>query len=89
MGVSLAPDERDHLTPLEVLMLQHPQLMEKNLELLERDSQRLQNLLDWRDHEDTYWKWMVCTPRGHLLEVDSMVLVNILPDCPLFTLVTK
>ena len=30
----------------------------QNLDLLEQDSHRLQNLLSWREHEDHFWKWM-------------------------------
>ena len=56
--MSLSPD-RDHLSALEVFLLRNPELLQKNLELLERDNERLQNLLGWRDHEDIFWKWMV------------------------------
>lgn len=56
-GVSLSP-EKNHLSMLEVHMLRHPELLKKNLQLLEQDNMRLQNLLLWSEHEDIFWKWM-------------------------------
>lgn len=56
-GVSTSP-ERNHLTVLEIYMIKNPEVLRKNLKLLEKDSERLQHLLDWKSHEDTFWKWM-------------------------------
>ncbi|XP_023931041.1 uncharacterized protein C14orf80 homolog [Lingula anatina] len=56
-GISLDP-EKNHLSMLEVYMLRHPELLKKNLQLLEKDNIRLQNLLEWKSKEDIFWKWM-------------------------------
>ena len=58
-GVSVAPGKRNHLTVLEVMMLKHPELLKKNLKLLEADNLRLESLIAWQGHEDNFWKWMV------------------------------
>ncbi|CAG2236982.1 unnamed protein product [Mytilus edulis] len=56
-GVSLNP-ERNHLSVMEVHLLKHPELMKKILKLLEKDNERLQNMLSWKDQEEVFWKWM-------------------------------
>ncbi|CAH1791815.1 unnamed protein product [Owenia fusiformis] len=56
-GTSLSPDMK-HLSALEVYMLRHPELLKKNLQLLEKDNERLRNLLVWKEVEDTFWRWM-------------------------------
>ena len=33
--------------------------MLQNLQLLEKDNERLSELLRWREEEDIFWKWMV------------------------------
>lgn len=30
----------------------------QNLQLLEKDNERLQNLVKWQSHEDIFYKWM-------------------------------
>ncbi|ELT99332.1 hypothetical protein CAPTEDRAFT_222625 [Capitella teleta] len=56
-GVSVVP-EKNHLSMLEVFMLRKPELLKKNLQLLVKDNERLQNLLKWRENEDVFWRWM-------------------------------
>lgn len=46
------------LSMLEVYLVRNPQFLIKNIELLDEDSERLNNLLEWRDHEGIFWKWM-------------------------------
>ena len=31
---------------------------DQSIDLLERDSERLHDLLTWKDHEGIFWKWM-------------------------------
>lgn len=56
-GVSLSPG-MNHLTTMQTHMLRHPQQMKKVLSLLEADSRRLENLLQWEDRELVFWEWM-------------------------------
>lgn len=57
LGVSVRPG-RNHLTSSELYLLKHPDLLSKNLQLLEEDNERLQALLKWRSYEDEFWQWM-------------------------------
>lgn len=57
LGVSALPG-RNHLTSAELYLLKHPDLLSKNLQLLEQDNERLQVLLKWRSCEDEFWQWM-------------------------------
>ncbi|XP_046558059.1 uncharacterized protein LOC124267189 [Haliotis rubra] len=56
-GISLRKN-RDNLSVLEVHLLRHPHLLKRMLVLLDKDNERLQNLMNWRQHEDIFWKWM-------------------------------
>ncbi|XP_071080256.1 uncharacterized protein [Haliotis cracherodii] len=56
-GISLRKS-RDNLSALEVHLLRHPHLLKRMLVLLDKDNERLQNLMNWRQHEDVFWKWM-------------------------------
>ncbi|KAL8582756.1 hypothetical protein ACOMHN_061635 [Nucella lapillus] len=56
-GVSLNPDNQ-HLTSMQTYMLRHPQHMTKVLRLLEEDSERLENLLNWEEKNSVFWEWM-------------------------------
>nr|KAG5712909.1 hypothetical protein BaRGS_007506 [Batillaria attramentaria] len=56
-GVTLSPG-MNHLTTMQTHMLRHPQEMKKVLTLLEADSSRLENLLQWEDKEIVFWEWM-------------------------------
>jgi len=56
-GVSTDPN-KNHLSMLEVYMMRHPDILKKNIQLLENDNERLQNLLKWKDQEEIFWKWM-------------------------------
>ncbi|XP_041351646.1 tubulin epsilon and delta complex protein 1-like [Gigantopelta aegis] len=56
-GVSLSP-ELNHLTLTEVHLLRHPEKLKKMLFLLEKDNERLEHLLSWKEQEDVFWTWM-------------------------------
>ncbi|KAK3588755.1 hypothetical protein CHS0354_024237 [Potamilus streckersoni] len=56
-GVSLSGDKK-HLSVMEVYLLRNPEHLKKILRLLEKDNERLQNLLHWKEQEDVFWKWM-------------------------------
>lgn len=58
-GASVYSHDRDYLTVLEVMMLKNPELLRKNLKLLDTDNQRLEALIAWQQHDDIFWKWMV------------------------------
>ncbi|PAA89076.1 hypothetical protein BOX15_Mlig023687g1, partial [Macrostomum lignano] len=45
-------------TPLELFLARHPDMLSRNLQLLERDNERLQCLLRWKDFEEEFWLWM-------------------------------
>lgn len=84
IGVSLTPD-RNHLTVLEVHLLRHPEYLKKLLKLLEKDNERLQIMIAWKDHEDIFWKWMESVLELKLKETTSdteqpMVHYNIAPN---------
>lgn len=84
-GVSLNP-ERNHLSVMEVHLLKHPELMKKILKLLEKDNDRLQNMLSWKDQEEVFWKWMESVLDHKLKEKveemspGRMTFYNIPPD---------
>lgn len=50
--------DRDHFSMLEVFLARNPEHLRKSIDLLEKDSERLNNLLVWKDHEGIFWKWM-------------------------------
>lgn len=82
-GVSLAPD-RNHLTVMEVHLLRHPEYLKKLLKLLEKDNERLQVMIAWKDHEEIFWKWMESVLELKLKQTTSereepMVHYNIAP----------
>ncbi|KAK3092916.1 hypothetical protein FSP39_008842 [Pinctada imbricata] len=85
-GVSLSAD-RNHLSSMEVHMLRHPELLKKIMSLLEKDNDRLQHLLLWKDKEEIFWKWMESVLDLKLQEMTGrpddldMVYYNIPPDC--------
>jgi len=58
-GTSVDPSQRNHLTVLELMMLRNPELLKRNLQLLESDNQRLECMICWQTHDDLFWKWMV------------------------------
>ncbi|KAH9488730.1 Tubulin epsilon and delta complex protein 1 [Bulinus truncatus] len=66
-GVSLQPD-LNHLTPLEVFLLRHPESLKQMLNELESDNIELQNLLDWKDQEHVFWDWMQSALNLHVQE---------------------
>lgn len=84
VGVSLAPD-RNHLTVMEVHLLRHPEYLKKLLKLLEKDNERLQIMISWKDHEEIFWKWMESVLELKLKETtaereEPMVHYNIAPN---------
>ncbi|XP_067947857.1 tubulin epsilon and delta complex protein 1-like [Watersipora subatra] len=75
-GVSIDSVIRDHLTVLEVMMLKHPNLLKKNLRLLEADNQRLESLIAWQDHNDNFWKWMESVLDAKLVDSGCIDVVD-------------
>lgn len=55
-GIAATSQSVNHLSMFEVYMLRHPDVLHKNLELLERDSCRLLNLLRWKELENIFWR---------------------------------
>jgi len=58
-GAQVEDATEGRLSVLEVMMLKNPDLLKRNLRLLELDNERLEALTKWNDHEDLFWKWMV------------------------------
>ncbi|XP_060588135.1 LOW QUALITY PROTEIN: tubulin epsilon and delta complex protein 1-like [Ruditapes philippinarum] len=47
-----------HLSMMEVYLLRHPEHSKKCIKQLEKDNRRLERLLQWKEHEHVFWKWM-------------------------------
>ncbi|KAK6181364.1 hypothetical protein SNE40_009230 [Patella caerulea] len=86
-GVSMT-SYRNHLTPMEVRLLRYPAHLKKMLHLLEKDNERIQNLLLWKDQEHIFWHWMESVLELKLSEEDTStsyrsipVYLNLPSDC--------
>lgn len=47
-----------HLSVLEVYLLRHPEHLKRFMKQIEIDNDRLESLLQWKEHEHVFWKWM-------------------------------
>ncbi|CAD5122835.1 DgyrCDS11239 [Dimorphilus gyrociliatus] len=50
--------DRPHLSTLEIYMLNNPDLMKTSVNLLDKDNKRLQHLIEWKSHHETFFLWM-------------------------------
>ncbi|KAL4238688.1 hypothetical protein ACF0H5_003395 [Mactra antiquata] len=57
MGVG-SLSHRQHLSVYEVHLLRHPDRLKKCLKQLEDDNNCLEYILQWKDDEHIFWKWM-------------------------------
>ncbi|XP_055879483.1 tubulin epsilon and delta complex protein 1-like [Biomphalaria glabrata] len=66
-GVSLQT-ELNHLTPLEVYLLRHPESLKQMMFELEKDNLELENLFSWKATEHVFWEWMQSVLNLHIQE---------------------
>ncbi|KAI8787662.1 tubulin epsilon and delta complex protein 1 isoform X1 [Biomphalaria glabrata] len=66
-GVSLQT-ELNHLTPLEVYLLRHPESLKQMMFELEKDNLELENLVSWKATEHVFWEWMHSVLNLHIQE---------------------